>query len=152
MALIESKPHLHEYGETASLLLQMADEMGFDVRSVRTVPGGFEVPDAIAAILTGVPQPLPQVQSNEGRTPPASWAESLPEPGVEIVKGRVVLTEAERARLVDEFREIKAASPDEVGRETIRAWAKENGFEPAPQGKLKQAVIEAYHLANPTVA
>lgn len=145
MGFVAGLAHTREYGETASLLLQMADEMGFDVRSVKTVVGGFEVPDALEAALTGVAIAPPETSSPVELVPPESWSAPLPAPDVMIGPGgRVYLTPAAQAAL-----EAEAAEPVEVGRETIRAWAKENGHDVADIGKLKLAVIEAYHLAHP---
>ena len=141
MGLVISKPHTAEYGETASLLLQMADEMGFSPRVVKTVPGGFEVPDEISSVL--MPAPVTA-------DPPAWWSTPQPEIDIETAPdGRVMLTEAARARLVDEIANPVAGTPVAAGREEIRAWALAGGFEPAPVGKLKQSVIAAFRAANP---
>lgn len=52
MGFVASQPHTKAYGDLASLLLQMTDELGLPVRSVLTVPGGFQVDDRVSDILT----------------------------------------------------------------------------------------------------
>lgn len=135
---------MEAYSDTAQLLLAMAAEAGHNIWAVETVNGGFEVPADIAAQLVG--------GSTEG-TPPPGWDEPLPESDVEFVDGKYVLTDEAVARMVDEIGVPEvvppAVSPDAAGREEIRAWAKENGYDPAPQGKLKASVIEAFRAANP---
>jgi len=163
VGFIACKSDTQEYGELAALLLQMTDEMGFHVWSVRTVPGGFEAHDDVIAVLNGEkvltmdPAEAAAI-ANEGKTPPPSWSEPLETPDIEFVDGKYVLTEDATDRIKAEDSLQAASSPaseylenvgNAAGREEIRAWAKENGFEVAPQGKLKQAVIEAFRVAHP---
>lgn len=82
----------NEYGHTAALLLQMADEMGLDPHVVKTVTGGFEVPDAISVVLN---PPPPELE------PPTWWKCPAPEVDVETAPdGRVLLTDAGKERLL----------------------------------------------------
>jgi hypothetical protein len=133
---------MEAYSDTAALLLAMAAEAGHNIWAIETVTGGFEVPDDIAAQLLGGPVE---------RTPPPGWDEPLPQADVEFVDGKYMLTaDAVASRLADELvREHSLDEPSVAGREEIRAWAKDNGYDPAPQGKLKAAVIEAFRAANP---
>ena len=149
MAFVASDPHKSEYGELASLLLQMTDEMGFNVWTVRTVPGGFEVHDDVAAVLNGekiFTKDLGEAVAilNAGKTPPASWSQPLDKVDVEYnpEDGKYYAT-------IGESDPIPEVVGNAASREEIRAWAKENGYEPAPQGKLKQAVVEAFRAAHP---
>jgi len=132
-----------EYGTTAALLLQMTKDAGLHVREVRTVRGGFEVPDVVSSQLVEPSVPaVPAVTSSATssatgptKTPPPGWDDPLPPVDVEFKPdGRVVLTEAKQAEI--------AAEPD---REEIRAWAKEHGHKVADKGRLPNRVIEAYN-------
>lgn len=131
---------MDDYPDMASLLLAMAAEAGHNVWAVQTVTGGFEVPDDIAANLLGGPVE---------RTPPPGWDTPLPSSDVEFLDGKYVLTDEARARMVDEITSPRADAPDAAGREEIRIWAKNRGYQVAPQGKLKNSVIEAFRAANP---
>lgn len=156
---------MEDYPATAQLLLAMAAEAGHNIWAIDTPSGGFEVPEDIWRQFFAVP---------EERTPPAGWDEPLPPSDVELVDGRYMLTDEARARMVDEIANpwvgvdepitslavldelnkiATAVASDHVsdaaGREEIRAWAKDHGYDPAPQGKLKAAVVEAFRAANP---
>lgn len=154
-----------EYGATASLLLALTEEMGFHVREVRTVKGGFEVPDEVWRAMD--PQAVP-VMAPSLKTAPPGWDEPLREVDVEVGEdGKVYASvqdelnaeyDAHNAALVAAgvettggtwagTPELNAEEP-EPDRETIREWARENGHEVADKGRLKQAVIEAYAAAQ----
>lgn len=147
MGFIEAS--MAEQGETATLLLAMAQEAGLHPWAVRTVPGGFEVPDSISSQLEA-PRLI-----NEGKTPPSWWSEPLAPVDVEFEPdGTVTLNAEARAAMVDAIvnpvaRAVQADIVQEAPREVMRAWAKANGHDVADQGKLKLAVIEAYYLAHP---
>ena len=156
MAFVPSDPSQSTYGELASLLLQMTDEMGLHVWTVRTVPGGFEVHDDVAAVLNGekiFTKDLGEAVAilNAGKTPPPSWSQPLDKVDVEYnpEDGKYyAVIETPDSPPVDEERVQTAIDAPEVHRETIRAWAKENGYEVADKGQLKQSVIDAYYAAH----
>lgn len=142
-----------DYSDLAALLLAMAAEAGHNIWAINTVTGGFEVPEDIWRQLFGVP-----VDSK----PPPGWDEPLQTPDIEFVDGKYVLTEdavkshADQAFMVDLTEAMLAppvagwdAGPAAAGREEIRTWARNHGHAPAPQGKLKTSVIEAFRAANP---
>lgn len=144
-----------DYPATAELLLALAKEAGHNIWAVETVTGGFEVPADVAAQLLGGPAEM---------TPPPSWDEPLPKSEIELVDGKYMLTkEAVESRLAlhemlaedldsTASEVIDDALPAMASREVIRAWAKDNGYAPAPQGKLKASVVEAFRVANPEMA
>lgn len=109
-------------GELASLLLAMADEAGIDRREIKRARTGYLVPRALVEgkLVEIEPEEVP-VQV----APPASAP--VDPPKVEPVR----ITEA-----------------DEPDRETVRAWARENGFEVADKGQLKKSVYAAYEAAH----
>jgi hypothetical protein len=130
---------MDEYPQVAALLLAMTADAGLHVREVRTVPGGFEVPDVVSSQL--VPPADPAVPASPGisgdRTPPPGWDDPLPPVDVEFKPdGRVVLTDEAKAKL--------AGEPEDVDRETVRAWAKGQGLKVADSGRLSKAVLDAY--------
>lgn len=133
-----------EYADMAALLLAMAAEAGHHVRVVQTVTGGFIVPDDLHEQLFG---PAPE------RTPPTWWSEPLTESGVEVIDGKVMLTEAEQARLVEEIAEETALGDlidESPGFQAVpldadvREWAKEAGIPVSDKGRLSKSVLEAY--------
>lgn len=135
-----------EYGYTATLLLQMTTDAGYHVREVKTGIGGFWVPDEISDQLC-VPVPaMPAVRPTIAPVPPPGWDEPLPTVDVtyDATDGNYyVAPEA----LVEEA--PPAPKPTKApDRESIRAWAKENGHDVADFGRLPIAVIEAYNSAQ----
>lgn len=141
-----------EQGNVATWLLYSADENDIDRRSIKTTRGGFNIPDELAAAIGIVPEvgpvvvaaaPVPEVPaSEEPKTPPPGWEDPLPAPDVEFVDGKVYLTEEAQER------EAEPAEAEQADREDIRAWAKENGYNPAEKGALKKSVLEAYAAAH----
>lgn len=131
MGFVMAREHHAEYGETASLLLQMAEELGYDVQTVRTVAGGFSVPDEISDALKPVP--------------PESWSEPLPVVDVEYGEdGTVYLTTEAFIKSLDEpVDETRTASLTE-----IREWAKTAGFTVADKGRISATIVEAYYAAK----
>lgn len=133
-----------DYGNLASLLLAVNEELGYHVREVRTVPGGFEVPDAVHAQLE--PDFTPDVPavapSGEKLPPPAWWSEPEPEVDVTFEDGKYYAAPTFEA-------EVEAAvAAGEPDREAVRAWARENGHEVADKGQLKKVIYEAYAAAQ----
>lgn len=155
------------YGETAALLLALTAEMGFHVREVKTVTGGFEVPDDVWRAMD--PQAVPIMQPSL-KTAPPGWDDPLPEVDIEVGEdGKVYASvqeelnaryDAENAALAEAGVETTggtwAGTPElngpveesETDRESIRAWARENGHDVADKGRLKQTVIDAYLMAQ----
>lgn len=133
MALVLADAAHPDYGNLASLLLAMNEELGYHVREVVTVPGGFDVPDAVKAQLE--PNFTPEVPavapSAEEKVPPAWWSEPEPEVNVTLEDGKY-------------YADLGTSEPDPIDRELVRAWAKANGLEVADKGRLKQVVIDAY--------
>lgn len=152
MGLILAQPHqTEEYGNTAALLLAMAEEQGLHPRVVETVLGGFLVPDSISDLLKAAP--------------PEGWDEPLQKPDVEYIDGKYYITadgidesDPIQESMEDEFVTPGEAASDEVTPEeaaegnvpldVIRQWAKENGHPVADKGRIKQSVVEAFYAAH----
>lgn len=138
-------------GATASFLLQLADELGIDPRSIRTTRGGFMVPDELlivdgVQILDEPPVPLLAVPDGGPKQSPEGWYETeLPTPDVEMDEstGEVFLT---TEAFLDELKHgTVVVEPD---REVVRAWAKDHGLTVADKGALSKAVLSAYAQAH----
>ncbi len=156
-------PNGQNQGITATWLLYSADENDIDRRSIKTTRGGFNIPDELAeamglvetsnvSFVAAVPE-VPEITKPEPevKTPPPGWDDPLPEPDVYLdADGKVYLTDDAQARETGEEPEAPSVEhvAEEVDREDIRAWAKEQGFQVAERGALKKAVIEAYHEAH----
>lgn len=95
MGFVAARIHHAEYGQTAALILQMAAEMDISKFEIFTVPGGFQVPDAIADVLNPAADlspviPEPSLMSGAAGTPPAWWDEKQEESGIEVdAEGKV---------------------------------------------------------------
>lgn len=166
-------PNGESQGLTATWLLHTADENGLDRRSIKTTRGGFNVPDELAACLSGekaVPAPPVEVAQVEMPEVGSQFIPELPRVDVQFdAGGRIVLTDEAAEREITEgsvvietdpafadlISEVAAARESElnsadfsdepvVDREVVRAWAKANGHEPAEKGALKKSVMEAY--------
>ncbi len=147
MGFVAARVHHKEYGETASLLLQMAAEMGISKFDLKTVNGGFEVPDAISDVLNGTHTPPPVTTPSHKGEPPTWWGEELEQPGVEVdAEGRIFLKDPAAHGLdpKDFQPEPSPAAKDS----DIRAWAEENGIKVAAKGRLAQSVVDAYIAAQ----
>lgn len=87
-------------GATAAFLMQLADELDIDQRSIRTTRGGFMVPDELlivdgVQVLEEPPVPLLAVPDDGPKEPPEGWYDiELPTPDVELDEptGQVFLT------------------------------------------------------------
>jgi hypothetical protein len=150
-------------GQTAAWLLASADENDIDRRSIKTTRGGFNIPDELAAaiglVLEDRPapvvaaQPVPEIVVTEEKTPPPGWDDPLPEPDVAFgPDGKVYLKSAtlerEIAEAINEELVEQPAEAQEVDREVIRAWAKDNGLQVAEKGALKKSVLDAFYAAQ----
>lgn len=145
-------PNGESQGLTATWLLHSADENDIDRRSIKTTRGGFNIPDDLAAAIGYAPKvaeseapapPVPAVTlpAAEDKTPPAGWDEPQPTPDVVVGSdGKIYLTDEAAAR---------EAAPAEMDREVVRAWAKEQGLNPAQKGALKKSVMDQYAAAHP---
>lgn len=170
-------PNGEGQGLTATWLLYTADENGIDRRSIKTTKGGFNVPDELAACLTGQASvPAPPLDAAETEMPEVG-SRFVPElPDSHVVTGddgKVYLTdEGLLAALADGtvivetdpaftelIAEVATARESElnsadfndepvVDREVIREWAKEQGLNPAAKGALKKSVLDAYAQAH----
>lgn len=172
MGFIASQIHLPEYGETAALLLAMAEEMGYDPQyTVHTVLGGFEAPDAVTDVLQGkaiFTRDIGEVVAlgNAGKTPPPGWDEPLPPVDIEVGEdGKIYLT-AEAAQVIkdtvlDEGPEAVADELLILAAETIvaspglspydpaiREWAKANDVPVGDKGRMAQSVLDAWTAAH----
>ncbi len=149
MGFVAARAHHKEYGETASLLLQMAAEMGISKFDLKTVNGGFEVPDAISDVLNGTHTPPPVTIPSRIGEPPAWWGEELERPGIEVdAEGRVYLKDPAAHGLdpKDFQPEVEARlAPTQA---EVRSWAEENGIQVAPKGRIAQSVIDAYQATR----
>lgn len=154
MGFVAARAHHKEYGETASLILQMAAEMDISKFEIFTVPGGFQVPDAISDILNPaadlsptVPSPEPSGASGE---PPAWWGQELEVAGVEVdAEGKVYVKALRAEPVLTDHDEITEAMLAPVAKDPeIRAWAERNGFTVAPKGRIAKSVLDAFYAAQ----
>lgn len=142
-------PNGESQGQTATWLIATANESGVDRRSIETVIGGFLVPDELAAHLNPDLAPSVPVIENPVVDLPEVGSEFVPElpvPDVEIgADGKVYLTEEAAAR---EQSDGTLVVEVEVDREAVRAWAKEQGLNPAEKGALKKEVYASFRAAH----
>lgn len=144
MGFVAARAHHKEYGETASLILQMAAEMDISKFEIFTVPGGFQVPDAISDILNpaaelspAVPSPAP---SGASGIPPAWWGEEQERSGIEVdAEGKVYIREL-RPEPIEDAPVTKDSD--------IRIWAEENGIKVSPKGRIAQSVLDAFNASQ----
>lgn len=144
MALVLADAAHPDYGNLASLLLAVNEELGYHVREVRTVPDGFEVPEGVKAQLE--PDFTPEVPtvapSAEEKTPPTWWSEPEPEVNVTLEDGKYYAPSTFEAEVEN------AVGTGEARREVVREWAKVNGYTVAEKGQLKQVIYAAYAAAQ----
>ncbi len=152
MGFVSARAHHPEFGETASFLLALANEMGFTPWDVKVANGGFEVPDEVADAVNGTVTPPSPTAASELGEPPAWWSEPIQEPDVDFqADGKVVLKETPAEFVVsdrDEVAEAIEEAPAPAKLSEVRAWAEENGIKVAPKGRIAQPVIDAYYAAQ----
>ncbi len=172
MGIVPARIHHKEYGETAALLLQMAAEMNINKWDIKTVPGGFSVPDVISDVLNPTAQMHPDVPDVAAPTgaPPTWWDEPQQTSDVEVdAEGKVYLKETPvefveaPVEVIHGTLELSAeffqppvhldtrmtAGPSPVAKDAdIRSWAEENGIKVAAKGRLAQSVVDAYNAAQ----
>jgi hypothetical protein len=129
-----------ERGDFAAFVFAVIDEQGFDrKRDISTVRGGFEISPRLWAAL----------HPDEKRTiePPLTGQIQVEPPPAPAEEPANAPDEEPAAPLTPDHIEGAPASHN-VDRETVRAWAKEQGIEVAERGQLKKSVLEAYDAAH----
>lgn len=169
MAFIHVQSDSPEYGDTAALLVAMANEAGIHPREIQALPLGFLVPSALGDQLAA-PAPLAIADPrDEGKTPPPGWGEPLAPADVEFGEdGKVYLTPDAAAVFEDivvvldpvedslpVLRELALLQADVAEKApvkpeaaAIRTWARENGFDVPVRGIVPKAVVEAFYEAH----
>lgn len=116
--------HGKDRGHTASWLLVSADEAGIDRNLIRRARNGYLIPKELQDWMAQ-------------EAPPAEKPSKLHKSSVEEPAAKEMVAEG-----------APDHGDDEPDRETVRAWAKENGYEVAERGQLKKAIYEAYAKAH----
>lgn len=136
-----------EKGETASYLIALAKEQGYDHKLIRTDNHGFLVPSEwnFGADEIGEQEIVPFiVLENDIRADGPESPQRQPDVQVTVdAEGNLYLASLEVEA------EAEAAIVSELPyREQVRAWAKENGYEVGERGAIKKDYYTWYEIAT----